>query len=125
MGDHGERIRRARMSKGIDQGEMARRMGISQAFLSRIESGKRGCSAEILQRAAQALGLSLDQLMGLENPIWEALQALQQDPEAAIYLRSLRGHGCLTEDEISVIKEHLRSALHQLAKAREPGKGEI
>lgn len=44
-----------RKVKGIEQGEMARRMGVSQASYSRLESGKSSFSVDQLYLAAQAL----------------------------------------------------------------------
>lgn len=44
-----------RKVKGIEQGEMARKMGVSQASYSRLESGKSSFSVDQLYLAAQAL----------------------------------------------------------------------
>ncbi|WP_300526105.1 helix-turn-helix transcriptional regulator [Alcanivorax sp.] len=44
-----------RKMKGIEQGEMASKMGVSQASYSRLESGKSSFSVDQLYLAAQAL----------------------------------------------------------------------
>tara|TARA_R100000789_G_scaffold100247_1_gene109436 strand:+ start:5576 stop:5953 length:378 start_codon:yes stop_codon:yes gene_type:complete len=44
-----------RKVKGIEQGEMAMKMGVSQASYSRLESGKSSFSVDQLYLAAQAL----------------------------------------------------------------------
>ncbi len=44
-----------RKVKGIEQGEMAKKMGVSQASYSRLESGKSSFSVDQLYLAAQAL----------------------------------------------------------------------
>ena len=58
----GARIREARKAQGMEQKELAERMGISAAFLSRIERGERGCSLDLLRRASAVLGCPLAEL---------------------------------------------------------------
>ena len=47
---------------GVDQKEMADRMGLSQASYSRLEGGKSAFSVDQMFQAATALGLSGDEL---------------------------------------------------------------
>jgi transcriptional regulator with XRE-family HTH domain len=51
-----------RKRKGVDQKEMADRMGLSQASYSRLEGGKSAFSVDQMFQAATALGLSGDEL---------------------------------------------------------------
>ena len=50
----GERLRRARLEAGLSQGELARALKASQAYVSQVEHGK-GMSAEQLRVFAGAL----------------------------------------------------------------------
>jgi transcriptional regulator with XRE-family HTH domain len=50
----GERLRQARVEAGLSQGELARALQASQAYVSQIEHGK-GMSADQLRLFAEAL----------------------------------------------------------------------
>lgn len=43
----GKRIQQLRMEKGYTQDELAVALNINRSFLSRIESGKKGCSVDV------------------------------------------------------------------------------
>lgn len=51
-----------RKSLGVEQGEMAKRMGLSQPSYSRLESGKSAFSVDQMFEAANALGISFEEL---------------------------------------------------------------
>jgi Zn-dependent peptidase ImmA (M78 family)/transcriptional regulator with XRE-family HTH domain len=51
----GLRIRRMRLVKGLGQGELAEKAGISAGLMSHIENGRHVCPPEALTRMAQAL----------------------------------------------------------------------
>jgi len=57
--------RRVRELRGFDitQEELARKIGISQGYLSAIESGKKEAGAEILLRISREFGKSLEWLL--------------------------------------------------------------
>ena len=63
----GPRIRERRHTLGITQAELAHRIGISPSYLNLIERNKRTVSGPLLRRAAQALGISLEDLDGAEE----------------------------------------------------------
>lgn len=52
-----QKIKRARQQAGLTQGELADRAGLSQAYLSQIESGSKDPSVETLQKLANTLGI--------------------------------------------------------------------
>jgi transcriptional regulator with XRE-family HTH domain len=54
----GERIETLRIHKGFSSQTLAKRIGKSQATVSRIENGKQGVSIEMLERIAKALNTS-------------------------------------------------------------------
>lgn len=53
----GQRIRRRRQEMGMNQVELARAAGLTQGFLSAIETGRRSPSAAAIERVAGALDL--------------------------------------------------------------------
>ncbi|MBB5751793.1 helix-turn-helix domain-containing protein [Prosthecomicrobium pneumaticum] len=53
------RIRVWRESRGLAAGALAKAAGITQAYLSQLEAGKRDGSVDVLKRIALALRLSL------------------------------------------------------------------
>jgi transcriptional regulator with XRE-family HTH domain len=60
----GQRVERIRKERGFTQVELAANVGIIQSIVSSVESGRRGLSAEMAVRFAQALGVSIDELLG-------------------------------------------------------------
>lgn len=63
MSQVGERIKNRRGKLGWTQEKLAEKAGISKGFLSDLETGNRGVSAEYLLEISQALGVTLDYLM--------------------------------------------------------------
>ena len=59
----GARVRAARKAAGITQYELGLRAGLDQAVISNLETGKHDPRAETLGRLAQALNLSMAELL--------------------------------------------------------------
>ncbi|MGM0988790.1 MAG: helix-turn-helix domain-containing protein [Pseudomonadota bacterium] len=55
-------VRVFREYRGLRAGELAEKAGISQGYLSEIESGKKSGSLDVLKRIAVALGVELGDL---------------------------------------------------------------
>ncbi|MCD7817662.1 MAG: helix-turn-helix domain-containing protein [Lachnospiraceae bacterium] len=70
----GERIRALRMGRNITQAEVAEALNISIEHYKRIETGRRGCSIDILISVKMYFGVSLDYLVLGETPNVEAEQ---------------------------------------------------
>lgn len=62
----GKRIRGARGS--LSQRKLAMMVGVSAAYISRIEQGERVPTLQLLERIASALGVELDWLRGRAAP---------------------------------------------------------
>lgn len=62
-----ERLKRALLIKGISQGELARRTGITAAAVSRYITGSREPRPKTLKKIAKVLGVSVDYLVGDER----------------------------------------------------------
>ncbi len=56
----GERVRAAREAAGLTQRDLARRVGTSQAVITRLEAGGVGATLTTLQRVATALELEVN-----------------------------------------------------------------
>jgi transcriptional regulator with XRE-family HTH domain len=61
----GRLLARLRTERGLGQKQLAERAGIDNSTLSRLESGGRGVSREVLDRLCQALDLSRDEQLGV------------------------------------------------------------
>ena len=63
----GKRIKRARKSKGINQVEFADKLNISVSHLSNIENGKINVGLDIFMAITDALDVSADWLLGIDD----------------------------------------------------------
>lgn len=64
-----QRVFRARVKAGLEQQELAARVGISAAQMSRIESGISGASVEVLHKLAAEFGCTVTELMPAETTV--------------------------------------------------------
>ncbi len=64
----GSRLRAVRNSRGWTLDELAERAGMSASTLSRLESGKRQASLELLVPLTKQLGIRVDDLITLDAP---------------------------------------------------------
>ncbi len=63
----GSRIKDLRLKQGITQKQLAEKIGIREATLSRYENDKRDAQWETLGRIAEHLNTSCDYLLGLSD----------------------------------------------------------
>ncbi len=91
----GQRLRELRISRGLQQGEVARQLEISPAYLSLIEKGKRAVQLPLLFRALDLYGVDMETFMASlgERHVDDGLARLLDEP----LLRSLN----LTEEDLS------------------------
>lgn len=64
----GNRVREIRESKKLTLDELSEALGISTAYLSRLETGKKKWSAERVQKAADVLGAPVSLLQDTSIP---------------------------------------------------------
>lgn len=69
MQTFGEKIRALRKKKGLTQGDLAEKVGMSVSYISQIERGAIGFSFEAAKSIAEALDTSLPVLLQPEIPI--------------------------------------------------------
>ena len=71
MKQSGERIQQIRIQNGYTQEEFAKALNIDRSNLSRIESGRRGCSLDLLVQLSGIFGVTLDYIVfGQDKPDW-------------------------------------------------------
>ena len=59
----GARIRELRIAKNFTQDDLAEHMNVSHGCISFIESGKRGCSVDVLIALSNLFGVSIDYIV--------------------------------------------------------------
>ncbi len=91
----GQRLRELRLDRGLQQGEVARRLDISPAYLSLIEKGKRSVQLPLLFRALELYGVTMEDFMESlgERRVDDGLARLLDEP----LLRSLN----LSEEDVA------------------------
>lgn len=57
------KIKKARMAMGLKAKDLANRVSLTPASISKIESGKGGVSPVVAKRLAEVLGLSIEQVL--------------------------------------------------------------
>ncbi len=88
MTPFGERLRELRRAKGVSQKQMAASLGVSAAYLSALEHGKRGVPSWAM----------VQKIIGYFNVIWDDAEELQRlaqtsDPRVVIDTGRAVGHG--------------------------------
>lgn len=114
----GERIRQLRLARGVSQRDMAAAIGVSPAYLSALEHGRRG-------RPSWA---TLQKIIGYFNIIWDEAEDLARlaeasDPRVVIDTAGLSPRatelanllaveiGNLQEHDLLTLAQQVRSAL--------------
>lgn len=65
-----ERLRLAREAAGLNQSELAERIGVTRNVISLVESGKQSLATRNLVKACRALKVSADYLLGMDEPVY-------------------------------------------------------
>lgn len=102
----GEKIRGLREKKDISLRELARLVDISPSFMSDIELGRRNPSKEILEKIANKLGTSLNdlELFDKRTTLAEINQLMTTNPRFGIAFRRVLEEK-LSPDELMKIIE--------------------
>ncbi|MBI2023593.1 helix-turn-helix transcriptional regulator [Candidatus Giovannonibacteria bacterium] len=59
----GQNMKRIRTKKNMSQGDVARALEVDRGYISNIESGKKNLTLATIQKLANALGVSADELL--------------------------------------------------------------
>lgn len=75
-------------------------LGLAPSYLSRLERGERGCSAELSQRLADYYGVPHELIELAEGRVPADITAiLAKHPEELVRLRTIYGQNLLRDDE--------------------------
>jgi len=116
MKDFGETIRDLRVAQDLGLRETATKVGISPAYLSRIERGKeRPPSPEVIKELAKVLAADPDVLFRLSSSTDpEVVDYLHNQPEVMSLLRFIKATS-FTENEIKTLiqaAESIKASTH-------------
>lgn len=86
MSSVGDRIRRQRLSMGLTQGQLARRIGISRSYMGLLETGDRRLNEPLVEGLCRELGMRPASLLDAgEADSWrEGFEAGRASLQAAI-----------------------------------------
>jgi transcriptional regulator with XRE-family HTH domain len=76
----GDRVQALRNEKGMSSTTLAKKVGISQAQISRLESGAQGWRSITLQKTADALGVTVGFLYSDKGSVAGMAALLKQKP---------------------------------------------
>lgn len=102
LGDLGERVSWQRRARSWTLETLSARAGISQGFLSRLESGGRQPSLSSLIRIASAMEITVSSLLG---------ESLDLEPEAEADTREVYGTDGFQYEQLTSPKSHQLSIL--------------
>ena len=137
MSSVGANIKARRRALGMNQEELARRLGLTQANISRIEANVKGPNADMLPAIAEALHCDVRDLLGVERERTEGggelegnarafvLTAMESAPQLGVYLRSfIKDADAYSDEDWKFLSTSLKLALGYAAetiKARRVG----
>jgi len=58
-----QNMKRIRLAKQMSQGDICRKLGLDRAYISNVESGKRNPTLSTIEKIAQALEVSVNELL--------------------------------------------------------------
>lgn len=102
----GESIKRIRKEKGLTQKELGEKLGISQAAIGQFESNKANPKMETMQKIADALNVSLNDLVpdSYERNIQEGFELSATDYS---HIEAMANHKIFTDKERKKIFEKI------------------
>jgi predicted transcriptional regulator/transcriptional regulator with XRE-family HTH domain len=100
----GRRLRELRIERGLQQADVARRLGVSAAYMNLIEKGKRAVQLPLLWKALEFFGVELEPFMASlgEARVEDSLATLLDEP----LLRSL----AINEDDLRTLSAEPKAA---------------
>ena len=100
----GRRLRELRIERGLQQADVARRLGVSAAYMNLLEKGKRSVQLPLLWKALEFFNVELEPFMESlgEARVEDSLAKLLDEP----LLRSL----AITEDDLRTLGAEPKAA---------------
>lgn len=97
---NGERIKQARLQRGMTQKELAEKLGVSESYVSQYERSVRNPKRDTLQKIAEALETTADALRGIN---WEVADPVDEE-ELAEHRRQIRQYIDLKDVVIEILR---------------------
>ncbi len=120
MTPFGARIRELRQARGVSQKGMAAALGVSAAYLSALEHGRRGTpSWPFLQKVIGYFNIIWDEAEELEALAWSSNPRVSVDtaglsPRATAFANHLAEHiASLTDDDLADLLARLGAAVER------------
>jgi HTH-type transcriptional regulator, competence development regulator len=107
----GPTVRARRLEKGLGLRELARMVGMSATYMSKVERGEFGPPIEAKIRAiAEALGENPDELLALAGKVASELDdIIRSSPqEMATFLRTVRGYSPAEMQQLTEVATKLK-----------------
>lgn len=111
----GKRLKSLREDKGLSQSELARMVDASPALINLMESGQRNPSLATLQDLADALGTTIDYLVGRADKPSADQVPVGNGPLASAY----RKLASLSPDKVEQVDSLLKT-MQQQEKRKDP-----
>ena len=106
----GERIADLRTDHDMQQGELAKHIGIDRSALSRIEKGHRSIREDELLRIARHFHVTTDYLLGNDPPLQEGNETYYTHREKE-HLRKYRAIGYENEKHVDALLDSFYNAI--------------
>lgn len=103
----GQRLRELREGQDLSLRELAKRLGVTAAFLSDVELGRRFPSSEVLVKMAQSLGVIADELRALDArpPVEDLKRMAASNPTYGFALRRMVEKGVSADQLMKFVKQ--------------------
>jgi len=59
----GLKVKKARLSNQMSQGDLAKKLGVGPSYISQIERGLQNVSLKVIEKVARALNVPIDKLI--------------------------------------------------------------
>ena len=106
----GQKIRELRKEKDLSLRELAKRLGVSAAFLSDVELGRRFPSDKVLSGIARVLGTSVEDLRSYDTrpPVQDLRRLTISDPQYGLAFRKVIDKKISAQDLIKFAEKKSR-----------------
>ena len=116
----GQRIKEKRKEAGLNQKQLAAKVGLSEASVSKYEHGKvEDATHAMLTKFAEALGVSVAWLLGMEGKAKAAAPSVSLSPEERRLVDGFRSLNRAGKDYLLQTLELAESAYKEVAGKRE------
>jgi len=107
MKTFGEKLRELREAKDLSLRELARNLGVSAAFLSDVELGRRHPSEAVLKKLARALRVPVEELRKHDTrpPVADLKRRAAADPAFGLALRRVMDKEISSEELLDLVRK--------------------